>query len=73
MFPEGSPYTVYSSEEWHGDKWDPMEYGQGIDFDKPFFEQWKELQIKVPRAALLHHQAKTQVIAIWLLNLNLVI
>ncbi|MDD5464470.1 MAG: zinc-ribbon domain containing protein [Candidatus Moranbacteria bacterium] len=58
MYPEKTPYTVYSSEEWHGDKWDPMEYGTEIDFGRPFFEQWRELQIKVPRAALLHHQSE---------------
>ena len=46
------PYTVYCKECWLSDKWDPITYGQEYDFSKPFFEQFKELQTKVPRANL---------------------
>lgn len=58
MYPEKTPYTVYSSEEWHGDKWDPLSYGMEIDFGRPFFEQFHELYLKVPRAGLLHYQCE---------------
>jgi hypothetical protein len=34
--------------------WDPNDYGQDIDFSRSFFEQFKELQNKVPRLALLN-------------------
>lgn len=43
------PYIVYCYECWYSDKWDGVEYGQEIDFSRPFFEQFKELQLKVPR------------------------
>ena len=30
------------------DEWDPMEYGMDVDFTRPFFEQFRELMLKVP-------------------------
>ncbi|MEK7564047.1 MAG: hypothetical protein AAB510_00560 [Patescibacteria group bacterium] len=45
-------FTVYCRLCWLSDKWDPINYGQEYDFSKPFFEQFKELQHKVPRANL---------------------
>lgn len=47
-----SPYTVYCNSCWWSDKWDPLSYGQAIDFSRPFFEQFQELHLKVPRLAL---------------------
>ncbi|EKD76711.1 MAG: hypothetical protein ACD_43C00014G0002 [uncultured bacterium] len=44
-----SPYTVYCYDCWYSDKWNPLSFGQDIDFSRPFFEQFKELQLKVPR------------------------
>lgn len=55
MFPEGSPFTVYSSEEWHGDKWDPLSFGVDFNFGLSFFKQFRALQLKVPRSALLQY------------------
>lgn len=45
-------FTVFCRECWLSDKWNPVDYGQDYDFSKPFFEQFKELQTKVPRANL---------------------
>jgi len=47
-----SPYTVYCSECFYGDGWDPLSFGVDYDFSKPFFEQYRELQYHVPRLAL---------------------
>ncbi len=46
------PYIVYCHDCWLSDKWDPMDYGSKYDFSKPFFEQFHQLQIKVPKANL---------------------
>jgi hypothetical protein len=54
IYSPDSPYKVYGIKEWWADGWDPKEFGQDIDFTRPFFEQFKELQIKVPRIALLN-------------------
>lgn len=40
--------TIYESDYWWSDKWDPMDYGRDYDFSRPFFEQIKELIYKVP-------------------------
>lgn len=44
-------YIVYDQEEWHSDKWDPLAFGRDIDFNRPFFDQLKELSMIVPYPA----------------------
>ena len=47
-----SPFKVYCSECWHGDQWNAEDYGRDYDFNRPFFEQFAELQKDVPRINL---------------------
>lgn len=47
------PHTIYSQEEWNSDQWDPMSYGRDFDFSRPFFDQFHELLIDVPRKNLI--------------------
>lgn len=53
VFDSEVPFPVYCPECWWSDKWDPTEYGQNFDFNKPFFEQFNELLHKVPKFTLL--------------------
>ncbi len=53
MYPADAPFPVYRTADWYSDKWDPYQYGQEYDFSRPFFEQFLELQNKVPRMALV--------------------
>ena len=48
VYPLSAPFPIYSPEAWYGDAWDPLSYGQEFDFSRPFFEQYYELQSKVP-------------------------
>ena len=48
-YPPDSPFTVYKNEVWWGNDWDAMKYGRDFDFNRPFFEQFAELQKEVPR------------------------
>jgi len=50
IFSQDSPFKVYERDVWQSDKWDPMEYGQEYDFEKTFFEQLRELSLKVPQS-----------------------
>jgi hypothetical protein len=50
-FPEESPVKIYDRDFWWTDGWDPLEYGQDIDWNIPFFSQFYELMKKVPFAA----------------------
>lgn len=47
-----SPFVVYDRDIWWSDKWDPKSYGRDMDFSRPFFEQFHELMLAVPRASL---------------------
>ncbi len=50
----GKPFTVYCKECWYSDNWDPLQYGQEYDWNKPFFAQFRELMEKVPRIGIMH-------------------
>jgi len=47
-----SDFTVYEKDAYWSDKWDARDYGVEFDFTRPFFEQYNELQKKVPQLAL---------------------
>lgn len=51
-YPSDCEYRVYSQEYWFSDQFDPTQYGQDFNFDKSFFEQFGELNKKVPRRGL---------------------
>ncbi len=48
IFSSKADVKIYESDFWYSDKWDPMEYGQEYNFNKPFFKQLEELMKKVP-------------------------
>ncbi|MEI6660282.1 MAG: hypothetical protein WCK91_02570 [bacterium] len=52
MFHPDEAVTVYDREVWWSDEWDAGSYGQDYDFDRPFFQQFRELLEKVPLANL---------------------
>ncbi len=43
-----NPRLVYSVQAWWSDGWDPLMYGRDFDFNRPFFEQFHELELSVP-------------------------
>lgn len=47
-------YKAISREEWWSDKHDATLYGRNFDFSKPFFEQFQELLLEVPRIGLFN-------------------
>lgn len=49
IYSPDKPFKVFTSEEWYGDQWDTLEYGREFDFNQPFFKQFRELQLAVPR------------------------
>ena len=46
------PYKIYDQKIRWSDQRDPMQYGQDFDFSRPFFDQFQELMLKVPRQNL---------------------
>ena len=53
MYSADKPFSVYCPECWWSDKWDSLRYGRDYDFSRPFFEQFKELMLRVPRMSLI--------------------
>lgn len=58
MYDKDSPYKVYSKDEWWQDNWDGTDYGRDFDFNRPFFEQWHELNLAVPKIAQFQYQCE---------------
>jgi len=48
---------VYDSNSWWGDSWDPLSYGKEYNFEKSFFEQWRDLRNIVPIQCLSNIKA----------------
>ena len=53
MYPEKTIFPVYETDIWYSDIWDPYSYGIDYDRSRPFFEQFLELQNKVPRMSIV--------------------
>jgi hypothetical protein len=53
LYTNDAIYTVYCHDCWWSDNWNPKDYAMDYDLTKTFFEQYKELQMKVPRISLL--------------------
>lgn len=51
-FPPGTAYKIYEHEIWFGEGWDPLEFGAQYDPQRPFFDQYHEFQLRVPRRSL---------------------
>lgn len=45
-------WLVYSKEEWWSDKWDAIAQGRDYDFNRPFWDQYLDLQKVVPTIAI---------------------
>lgn len=48
-FSPDSPFKVWKNDLWWQDDWDATEFGRDFDFSRPFFEQFHELSLEVPR------------------------
>jgi len=50
-FSSEAPAKVYENDIYYSDKWDPMEFGQEVDFSRPFLAQLVDLLHNVPLPA----------------------
>ncbi len=51
IWPPKTPFPVYDNEYYRSDKWNALNYGREVDFNRPFLEQLQELFFEVPRPA----------------------
>jgi hypothetical protein len=54
IYSTDKPFPVCCVKCWWSDKWDPKQYAQDYDPSRNFFEQFKELQSKVPALAMVN-------------------
>ncbi len=54
VYSADKPFVVYCPKCWWSDGWDAKEYGTEIEWDKPFFPQYRRLLEKVPALAILN-------------------
>ncbi len=52
IYSADKPYIVYEQNAWWSDQYDPLQYGREFDFSRPFFEQFNELNLAVPKIAI---------------------
>lgn len=52
QYHEQAPFPVYDQNIWWSDQWDATDYGRDFDFNRPFFDQFKELKNKVPHMSV---------------------
>lgn len=53
IYSPDKPHVVYSPEEWWGDSWNGLDYARDYDFNRPFFDQFKDLMEVVPHIGVL--------------------
>lgn len=58
MYDEYSGHKIYCRDCWWSDKWNASDIYQAYDFNKDFFTQFKQLQLEVPRVALINNQSE---------------
>jgi hypothetical protein len=61
IYSPDKPCAVYDNEIWWSDKWDPLSYGRPYDFNRTFFEQYNELNLAVPRPAIVNMSSENSV------------
>ncbi len=59
LYSQDKPNKVYNNNDWWSDKWDAKDYGRNFDFNRPFFEQFKELITDVPEITLMNDDGKS--------------
>lgn len=55
---KNTPFPVFQNDIWWGDSWDAKDYAMEYEPNRDFFEQYKELQNKVPRPAIINYYSE---------------
>src|SRR3989338_696332 len=55
IFDPAQGLTIYDRDVWWADDWSAKEFGEDVDWSKPFFQQWRELFQRVPHPAVFNN------------------
>jgi hypothetical protein len=53
IYSPDKPHKIYNQKYWYSDKRDPMSYGQDVDLDKTFTQQFAAMMLEVPMASMM--------------------
>lgn len=59
MYDESVSFPVFENNYWWSDSWDALSYQQDLDFNQPFFSQYKRLAERVPRFGIMNLQSES--------------
>jgi hypothetical protein len=54
IYSPDKPFKVYDQKIWRSDQRNPLDYGREFDFSTSFTENFRALQLEVPRCAVLN-------------------
>ena len=57
IYPASVKFPVYCNDCFWSDKWDPTQHAQDVDYNRPFFEQFYELTLRVPHITLINSKS----------------
>ncbi len=52
VYSPDKPYPVYDQKVWWSDDWDSTDYWRAFDFERSFFDQYKDLMAVTPKISL---------------------
>ena len=58
IYSPDKPDLVYEQKIWWSDEWSPFDYGVDFDFDRPFFDQFADLLVRVPKLAMINAKSE---------------
>lgn len=53
-FSPESPFPLYEHKYWWSDAWSAFDFGRAVDFGRPFFDQFIDLQTLVPQIPMIN-------------------
>ncbi len=56
IYSQDKPYLIYCQNCWWSDKWNAQKYAKDFDFNRPFFDQFEELQNAVPHLSMINNK-----------------
>lgn len=65
LYSPDKPYTIYCQDCWLSDQWDPLDFARDYNPRRSFFEQFKALQLVVPRMAITIRNCENSDYAPW--------
>jgi hypothetical protein len=54
LYHPSAPFPVYCHTCWWSDQWEPKDYGQDLDLNRPFLEQFFEVNHRTPHLAMMN-------------------